>query len=203
MGGKSKSSSANTQQTTNTQNISNETIGVEGNELAVVAGDSSSVQITTTDHGAVDAAADIADSSIGLAGEALQVNADVVESALDFSDDFGGRALDTVDNALGTVERGLDESLDFGAGVVSDSLAFSRDNLTESLDFGKASLEFAQSESEANRTAQGQALSTLSSAITRVADASRSDTTETFRRIVLYGAIALGLVGAVYAYRRG
>lgn len=154
MGGTSRS--ANTNTTTNTQDISNETIGIEDTELAVVAGEGASVQVVTTDLGAVDAARDIAESGIGVAGEALHVNADVVSQSLDFSNDFG-----------------------------------------------EAAFDFARHESEQAALTSQSAIATLSGAVQKVADASRSDSTETFRRIALYAAIALGLVGAIYVFRRG
>lgn len=82
-------------------------------------------------------------------------------------------AVDIAGRALQTVEHTADES--FG---------FARDVSTQSNQVSRAAVD------------------TLSSAITRVGDATRSDTTETFRRVALYAAIAVAVIfGARYLRR--
>lgn len=51
-------------------------------------------------------------------------------------------------------------------------------------------------------SSQEQTQKTLASAITKVADATRSDTSETLRRLGLYAAIAVGVIFVAMQFRK-
>lgn len=190
MGGKS-STQAN-QQTSNVQDIDTTTTSLEDVEFGV-AGVGGNVSINTTDAGSVDRAFDFGEEVLS-AG--LDRSLDFGHDALDFADtsnarafDFGGEALDKVDDAY---EGALDRSLDFG----ESSTRAVGDAFSKILEFGANAID-------AGNEAQGKALSALGTGITQVSDASRSDTTDAFRRIILYVSIAGGIAAvAFFALKR-
>lgn len=216
MGGGRSSTQAN-QQTTNVQDIDTTTIGLEDVEFGV-AGVGGNVAITQvqTDQGAVDRAFDFGEDVLtGGLDRALDFGHDALSDSLDFaranvgdSFDFGGKAFDFADDqnarafdfgdrALGEVgdayEGALDRSLDFG----DDALGAAGNALEKILDFGANAID-------ASNEAQGKALSALGTGITQVSDASRSDTTDAFRRIILYVSIAGAIAAVAYiALRKG
>jgi len=105
MGGKSSSrtSSNQSQTTTNSQEINTSTLGLDNVETGVV-GDNNQVTRISTDQGAVDAGRRLGEAALDTVGE-------------------------TTVKALGTVERGLDSALDYGSGITADALAFGRSAL--------------------------------------------------------------------------
>jgi hypothetical protein len=147
MGSRSSTQANQQTATTNTQEIKTTTVGIEDSDNAIVGG-AGDISLVYSDMGAIDAASDIADSAIGLGGEAIQLTGRTTEASLDFARDFGGDALEAV---------------------------------------------------QANTS---QAINTLGTAITQAADASRSDTTETFRRITLYAAIAVTVIFVAMQFRK-
>ena len=195
MGGRSKSSttSQTTTTTTNVQNIQTTSVGLEDVEFGVVGGGDVAVTQITTDQGALEAAEGMARAAFGsaerVALEGLDTGRRVGEAALDVVGETVEGAFGVSREALGTVERGLSEALDFGAGVTADALSF-----------GERALQ-----STAQTTQQGFAA--LSSAITRAAEATRSDTAATLQTLGRYGFVALAVIGgaialAIYAGRR-
>ncbi len=99
-----------------------------------------------------------------------------VDSSLEFAGDIGTRAIDAASSAT-------DRSLDFGEHALEDSFTF-----------GTAAIK-AVSDSSSTTA------STLSGAISKAADATRSDVSQSFDKLTKYGAIALAVVGvAIVAF---
>lgn len=191
MGGGKSSTQAN-QQTSNVQDIDTTTTSLEDVEFGI-AGVGGSVTVNSTDAGAVDRAFEFGESVLD-AG--LDRTLDFGADALDFANEsnsrafeFGGEAIDAVGDAY---DGALDRSLDFG----ETSLDAAGDAFSAILEFGSKAID-------AGNEAQGKALSALGTGITQVSDASRSDTTDAFRRIILYVSIAGGLAAvAFFALKR-
>lgn len=182
MGSKSKSSTSNTQHTTNVQDIDTTTIGLEDVETGIV-GNSGDVQITqiSTDQGAVDAS--------------LDFGREVADSSLDFAGEFGSdalkRAFDFGSEALGTVDSGLHAALDFG------------DNTVErGFDFGSEAIGAITKAQESARISSEKSVSALTGALNTVGSLSRSDTSASLTKIIpwIAGAIAASFLG--YAFIR-
>lgn len=192
MGSKSKSSTSTTQQTFNTQDIDTTTVGLEeiGEDAIALGQVGGDVQVTqiSTDAGS------------------LEVGRRIGEASLDFAGEFGDSAFDFGDDALSTVERGLDSSLDFASGVSSD--AFSTVGDTVKGGFGLASDAFSAisntvSDSLKATTQTTQAtVSELGRAIDKAGNATRSDTTQSFQKIILYVSIAGAVAILGYALIR-
>ena len=108
---------------------------------------------------------------IGLSGVELGVGSNLAVNLTDAG--AVDSAFDFADSfggkALDTIGRTTQASLDFAGDFGSDAI-------------------------ESNREITQNAISQLGAAITRVGDATRSDTTETFRRVALYGAIAAAVI---------
>lgn len=216
MGG-GKSSTATQQNTTNVQDIDTTTIGLEDVEFGVAGvGGNVSVTQVQTDQGAVDRAFDFGEEVLtGGLDRSLDFGTDAIRDVLDFGRENVGDVLDfggeTVEQAFDFSRDNLKESLDFGG----DALDLADTAVDRSLDFGtdviggtksiiEKALDLSARAADASNEAQGKALSALGSGITQVSDASRSDTTDAFRRIILYVAIAGGLAGVAYfAFRKG
>lgn len=114
---------------------------------------------------------------LGLQGDQNLINLQVTDAgAVDSAFDFADRF---GTQALSTVGKTTEAAYDFAGDFASDAI-------------------------EANSDITRNAISQLGSAITRVGDATRSDTTETFRRVALYGAIAaVAIVIGLAIARRG
>ncbi len=92
MGGKSKSS----QSSTTTNNVDNRVFdfgeGINGDANLIDVKNSENVTVTSTDHGAIDAAA-------GIANRALDVNLESLTESYEFAGDAFNRAIQTVNNS--------------------------------------------------------------------------------------------------------
>lgn len=177
MGSKSKKVTSSV--TTQTQDIDTTSIGIEDSEGAIVntgSGDVTTIH-QTTDHGALDAARDIADSALGTAAEGIQEGRKLGESALDFAGEFGTEA-------LRVAESGVTHALDFGLDVSRDALGF------------------ASQQAEKAQLSNEAALASLSSAIDKVGSFTRSDNTEAFTEIAKYIAIAIAVIGGAMFFAR-
>lgn len=119
MGGKSQSSTstATTQNTTNTQDIATTSVGLDNTEFGVVGGGDVSVTQISTDQGAVSAGRDVA-----IAG--LDTGRKIGQAAFDTVGEVSGRAIDSVTQAN-------DRSLDFGSNVVTQALGFGTDVISK------------------------------------------------------------------------
>jgi hypothetical protein len=90
-----------------------------------------------------------------------------------------------------------------GAVAIADrSFDFANEFGSEAFYFGDNALGFARDVNAQAANATQSAVNSLSGAIQKVGDASRSDTTETFRRVALYGAIAIAVIFAARAFTR-
>lgn len=107
-----KSNRSTTYDQRTTESINAGIGGDIGDESTVVSGVRGDVNLrtSTTDHGAVDAAEDIANEGIAVASEAVETVGDSQEDALDFGEealagviDFGGDALSTNAELVETV----------------------------------------------------------------------------------------------------
>jgi hypothetical protein len=90
-----------------------------------------------------------------------------------------------------TDEGAVDSAFDFADSFGGKALETVQQTSRQAFDF---SGEFGADALEANSMVTRQAIGELGSAITKVGDATRSDTTETFRRVALYGAIAAAVI---------
>lgn len=173
MGSKSKSSTSTTQQTFNTQDIDTTTVGLEeiGEDAIALGQVGGDVQVTqiSTDAGS------------------LEVGRRIGEASLDFAGEFGDSAFDFGDDALSTVERGIDASYDFASGVSSD--AFSTVDDTVGGAFATVGQTVSDALKSTTQTTQAT-VSELGRAINKAADASRSDSSQSLQKIVMYVSIA-------------
>lgn len=80
-------------------------------------------------------------------------------------------------------------------------VAFGGEALETVENVSERAFEFGSQESDRAMAASQAALGTLGQAITQVSDASRSDTTDTFRRIAIPAIIGISLVFVVIAFR--
>lgn len=94
--------------------------------------------------------------------------------AVDHAFDFADRF---GTQALTTIDRTTSHTLDFAGDIASDALA-------------------------ANQHVTDSTVSTLGNAISAVANATRSDTTETFRKVALYAAVAVAVIFVAMALRK-
>lgn len=123
---------------------------------------------------------DVQDTQIALGDQTItQISTDqgaveagraIGEASLDFAGEFGGVAIEAVSDAT-------DRALDFGADFGSQAFGF-----------GERALETVEAQSE--RTTKE-----LGGAITRAAEATRSDSAVVTQNIAKYGAIAVGVIG--------
>lgn len=166
----------NTQNTTNTSTVTDNSInsnldGVEGNAF-IGAGD---INVQQTDFGAV--------------SSALEANSKGLDRVLDFGDNVVSANADANHRAL-----------DFGTNALSDSLMFGTNALN-------ANESLATKSIDAVAKSAGDTASTLSNAIDKAAAATRTDSTESFNKLVKYGSIALGVIAvaiaAAYALKKG
>ncbi len=116
MGGKSKSSSSQSTSTTNRQ-VNAAVEDISNSNVITNSGDN--VTVTTTDHGAINAAADIAT-------ESLETAADIAYESLELTGETASQAIEANRWAFGqttaAVERIAANSQTNGQAVVADSL---------------------------------------------------------------------------------
>jgi len=94
-------------------------------------------------------------------------------------------------SVMETDQGAVDSAFDFADSFGDKALQTVQQTTRNAFDF---SGEFGSDALEANSMVTRQAISELGSAITKVGDATRSDTTETFRKVALYGAIAAAVI---------
>lgn len=115
---KSKSSSSNSSTTYDQRTTESINAGIGGDieDSTVVSGVRGNVNLTNTvtDHGAIDAAADIAEGAF----------------------DFGTDAIEFSEAALDTVADSQERAFEFGESAVSGVIGFGGDAISEALDFG-------------------------------------------------------------------
>lgn len=194
MGGSSKASTstANNQQTTNTQQINTATTSSEvsgDNSIGATGGRDVTVTNITTDQGAINAAKDIAYNSLGTAENVAQAGLDtgrqIGQSSLDFAGEFGDRALAL---AQSSTSEGLHSALDYGTGVTAGAFDL----------IGSALKGAFASEADTSTT--------LGKAITDAANASRTDSSQNIDNLIKYGSIAAAVVvlgvAAVFIFRK-
>lgn len=156
------STTSNESTNINLQDVSGPAVGSAGGD----------VSITTTDHGALDAATELGGAAFSLGEKAIDSNLKAVDSSLD----FGGVAIDAVKDVN-------DRSLDFGESALGGAFSFGKEALAVQADTAK------------------QTTNTLSDAIERAAAASRSDSSQSLDKITKAGMIvgvALAAVAAAY-----
>lgn len=119
------SSSSNT--TTNTKNVSGQN-AIDGDNLGVaVSGVSdSTLNITATDHGAVDKAFGFGEQTLEFASDTVDESFAFAGDALDESYEFASGAMS---ESLGLVERNTDNSLKFAAGALNEFSSTNSENL--------------------------------------------------------------------------
>lgn len=161
-----------TQNTTNTSNVTDNSLNAN---LDGVEGDAiisrGDVNIQSTDYGAISSALSTVDKGL--------------DRTLDFADNIGGKA-------IGGVVEANDRALDFGSNALSDSLMFGQNALNTGASLATKSID-------AVAKSAGDTASTLSNAIDKAAAASRTDSTESFNKLVKYGSIALGVIAVAIA----
>lgn len=116
--------------------------------------------------------------------ESLNLAAGGVAARGDVHITDGGIARDSLDFANEVVRSNVD-ALQVGQQIGRSALDFAGETNQDAYDF-------AAQQSEASR-----------STLALVADATRSDTTETFRRVALYGAVAVTLIFVAMQFRKG
>lgn len=194
MGGfnKSQSSNANTQKTTNTQQITTTNANADASGAgAIGASGGSQVSVTnvTSDLGALRTASDIAHDALGSSANVAQAGLDtgrkLGESSLDFANEFGNNAINAVEHST---ETGLHSALDYGTGITSGAFDL----------VGKALSGQAKSNTDT--------ASILGGAITSAANASRTDSSQNIDNLIKYGSIAAGVIvlgiAAVIIFKR-
>ncbi|MGR5324107.1 chemotaxis protein [Vibrio sp. DNB22_17_1] len=130
--GRSKSSSKNTSNTTNTSGQN----AIEGDNLGVaISGvNNSTINATMTDHGAVDAAfelgGEMVESNERVTLEAMDINRDLAETAIDEVADFAG-------DSLKTYASTNSENLNMLAGLAGNQAAQNSKNLNAMMDLAK------------------------------------------------------------------
>lgn len=93
----------------------------------------------------------------------------------------------------------VDSAFDFADSFGGRALDTVGKTTVATLDFAG---DFGSDAIEANTQVTRDAIAELGSAITRVGDATRSDTTESFRRIALYAAVATAVIFIAIALRK-
>lgn len=118
MGGKSSSKNSTTN---NSQNNSSQ-VGVSGDNEGIILSGLQDSSVVLTDHGAVQAGADVA-------GKALESNADVLNDAFKFGAGTVGEALDFGESSLDFGEKALDSAFDFSEKSLTEAYGFGEDAL--------------------------------------------------------------------------
>ncbi|ARC91221.1 hypothetical protein B6A42_02370 [Vibrio coralliilyticus] len=127
MGKGGSSSSSNTTQTTNvsgTNAVSGDNLGVL---LSGVNGSTVNVHATTTDHGAVKAASDMAESSLEFGRDALKSNENAVHEALKMG------------------SESLSKSFSFGEESMKNAMSVSRESLDKMESTSKGAIDAVKS----------------------------------------------------------
>lgn len=204
------SHSENKPKTTQTSSTTVTNLNIQDTEGVTIA-NSEGVQVTATDHGAIEVAGNFAASA---ADAASQISRD----ALDLGIEAINANTDVVNRGQETNLRTTEAAFDFGREVVGDLTDTSRFSLTESLDFGRGALDtgagFFEGALDAARGFFSEALQVgagaLESAQEQVADTTAAlgsiardqSTSEASRlqQVVLY---ALGAVALIVIFGRG
>jgi len=117
-GGKANSGNTTSDTKASSINVDNQD-GEIGNSIALGTTTDSTLNITTTDFGAIDTAGDIAQASIGLANESMGFAGEAF-------DDLTGTLSDTFGVLAGTLKSGLNDSLTTARAVASDAVGVSQ-----------------------------------------------------------------------------
>ncbi len=122
MGGKSSSSNTNVNNSVNTSN----SLGISGNGNISLNDIGGGIQYSSTDHGAIEMAGELAGESLGLAGHSidssLSFGSELFGGALSFGNEMFSGALDSINNMAEKQSNLASQSMAF-AGNVNASLA--------------------------------------------------------------------------------
>lgn len=119
-------------------------------------------------------------------------------------EDVDGTAIVGGEGDISVLDGGaIEDAFYFAENVGAASLDAVRDTTDDALDFGRASLVAVGAAGEQAASQSAAALNTLSGAIDRVANASRSDASQTLNNIVRYGALTVAGIAAAYLLTRG
>lgn len=126
MGGKSKSSSNTTNNNTSGQ------VGIDGDNLGVALSGiaNSTVNVTATDHGAVNAAFD-------MGGEMIAGMAQVSNNSLLLADNTVSKTLDFSEEVIGKYSASNSENMQMLAGLSGSQAAQNSENLKAVMDLAK------------------------------------------------------------------
>lgn len=186
--GKGGESSSNSN--TTTTNVSGQN-GISGDNLGVsMAGvNNSDVSISMTDHGAVAAAAEMADVAFGAAEsigvEALQANSDVSQAAIDAALQSSSNALDANTEVTGMAfdfgSDAMESAAELGAAAVQ-----SANDAAEmvSLAHGE-NLQYVAGLAGQNAAQQGQALETLKELASQKSDGGQLETSKLMQQAMI------------------
>lgn len=211
------SRSSTSQQTQSRQDVQTSNLNLSDFEGIGIAGSEDvSLSIEQFDPGNVDiiraglnTSESIASDANNLAGQALRANQDTLMSGLDFGEDifedvilFGGDAIDNVslssqratEAVSSTANRAVDASGDF---------------LRSAFGFGGDALDLVDRGGERNNAVVNSAFSfvgdlfnsttdTLSGAIGKAADATRSDGATVLNNVTKFGALAVGAIAVAF-----
>jgi hypothetical protein len=191
------------QQTTNTQNLNlQDTSGVT---LANSYGNT----ISTTDFGAIDAAADISHQAISLGRDALASNESIAyagldtalraqQSGLDFAGDVTSRAFNETSAASDRVARFAVDALDSNSSLSRDVLASQSDLATKALtalsDAGAGILDFASNLFNDSLNAQSALADQNIQGLTTLAAQNTATSDDRFVKLVTVVAIAAAAI---------
>lgn len=148
MGGGGRSSSSSSSTTTNTSGQN----AIQGDNLGVaVSGiNNSTVNVTSTDHGAVKGALEMGSKLVEQSGEMLDKSLSFGESALDGAFDFGKDALEGSLELAGDVTEKLrnqnSESMQMLAGLSGQQAASNSENIGALLELAKFNKDGGASE---------------------------------------------------------
>lgn len=165
----------------NLQDTEGVAVGSAGRDVTVISNSLDGGAI----EGAFDFAGDTANAAFSFGERVSDNNLRAVDSSLDFAGSVSSDAFDKISDAN-------DRSLDFGDNVVETGFNFGLGALDTVRGFGEAALQNAAQSSEA--TAK-----TLGAAITSAANASRTDSSQSFDKLTKYGTIALSVIGVAIA----
>jgi len=137
MGGKSKSSNSTTTSNNSGQNaISGDNLGT-----AISGVNNSTLNVTATDHGAIEAAGNLAELSMTTLGSvsnnALEQMGDVSKGAFELSKDATQKVADFSKDALKQYSASNSENLSMMAGLAGSQAAQNAENLQAVMELGK------------------------------------------------------------------
>lgn len=203
--------SRQTQSTTN--NVTN--LNVQDTDGVTIAG-SDNVTVTTTDHGALDAARDFANSALdvgvealrmgqtnldtaaGLAGRGLDTALDATRGALDFSDSVVRSNERVASDAISRIADfggvAIGEVRGFGDSALGEVSGISREAINSVLDAGAGVLDFASGIFDRAIDAQANLAGQNLNGLTQLARQTSESADDRVSRTAMYAFVAIAAV---------